>query len=180
MYQIQISKSILLKIFENAAIYLVGFAMLLYGIGKPLQFNNTDLLSKTVSSLSGMEIMWAFYGYSKSFALVLGFLEITGALLLFFNRTKIIGCFILTTILINVILQDIFYAVNVGALIAAIIYQLLICFILVCNRNKLLAALKIIMAKNIEIDSYKQKLWIIICSITIFIMLKFIEYLVTH
>ncbi|MEO7047732.1 MAG: hypothetical protein ABI091_20710 [Ferruginibacter sp.] len=180
MQQSFITRPIALQILQNAAIYLVAFAMLLYGIGKPLQFNNDGLLHKTVSDLTGMELMWVFYGYSKPFTLILGFLEISGALLLLFNRTKIIGCFLLSVVLVNVILQDIFYGVNQGALVAAIIYQFLICFILVCNAKKLFSALKVIIAKPIIAEYQKKKMIIAICSVILFFCLKIFEYFITH
>ncbi|MEO5942472.1 MAG: hypothetical protein ABIP30_01095 [Ferruginibacter sp.] len=180
MEQSSISKQIVLQVLQNAAIYLVSFAMLLYGIGKPLQFSSDGLLHKTVSDLTGMELMWVFYGYSKPFILILGFLEISGALLLLFNRTKIIGCFLLSAVLVNVILQDIFYGVNQGALIAAIIYQFLIFFILACNAKKLSIALQAIMAKPIILKSQKKKILIFIYSLTLFFCLKIFEYFITH
>lgn len=179
MFIKQIRKPLAAQVFENAAIYLVVFAMLLYGIGKPFQFTNSTLQGKLISNLSGMELMWAFYGYSKPFVYLLGFLEISGALLLVFYRTRIVGCFILSTILINVILQVIFYGVNFGALMAAIIYQLLICFILICNKNKLMAAIKLITAKKV-LHINNKKFVVTLYSILLFITLKFVEYLITH
>ena len=42
--------------------------MFIYGGGKLIQFDGAAKIDKTVLELTGMELMWAFYGYSKSFA----------------------------------------------------------------------------------------------------------------
>lgn len=82
--------------------------MFIYGFGKLFQFEGAAEIDKTVSELNGMQLMWAFYGYSKSFAITLGIFEVIGGLLILIKRTRIIGCLFTSTILINVILQDIF------------------------------------------------------------------------
>ena len=53
--------------------------------------------------------LWAFYGYTKVYPIIMGIFEITGALLLLFRQTRFIGGLMITSILLNVILQDIFY-----------------------------------------------------------------------
>ena len=56
--------------------------MLIYGESKIIQVDGAAGLDKTVSELTGLELMWSFYSYSKAFALTIGFLEITGGILL--------------------------------------------------------------------------------------------------
>ena len=60
------------EIFENAISWIVVFAMFIYGGAKILQFDGASEIDKTVSEMTGMELMWAFYGYSKSYAIILG------------------------------------------------------------------------------------------------------------
>ncbi|MDN3692134.1 hypothetical protein QWZ06_07605 [Chryseobacterium tructae] len=70
------------------AIFIVSISMLIYGLSKPFQFasvENTQVMNK----LSGQQLMWAFYGYSKLYPIIIGFFEVTGALLILFNRTRI-------------------------------------------------------------------------------------------
>lgn len=174
------NKKTILTIIENASSYVVTLAMLLYGIGKPLQFVANAYAQKRVGELTGMELMWAFYGYSKPFIIIVGLLEITGGLLLLFKKTRIVGCLMLSTILINVILQDIFYGVNQGALIAALFYQTLIGFILFLNREKLIAALKVMTSSSFVETESKAKWIVILGSIALFIALRLLEYLITH
>ena len=79
------------KIIELAAVLVVSFAMMAYGIGKMVQFPATVEITKKVAELSGQELMWAFYGYSKSFPIILGILEIAGGIALLFRRTRFLA-----------------------------------------------------------------------------------------
>jgi heme/copper-type cytochrome/quinol oxidase subunit 2 len=63
-----------------------------------------------------------------------------GAILLVIPKTRLIGGFLLTTILTNIILQDYFFKVLQGALANAIFYQLIILFVFYRHRYKLLNA----------------------------------------
>lgn len=61
----KLAKQDYLYILEMALVFSVSLSMLLYGIGKPLQFSNPTITQKPISALTGMELMWAFYGYTK-------------------------------------------------------------------------------------------------------------------
>lgn len=55
-------------------IFTVSGSMIIYGIGKPLQFEN--LANSTNANLSeGHKIMWTFYSYTKAYPLIIGFLK---------------------------------------------------------------------------------------------------------
>lgn len=123
-------------------VFAVALSMLAYGIGKYWQFGigrEMDI-HKPVSELSGMELMWAFYGYSDTYPLILGIAEILGALLLVLPKTRLLGGFLLSTLLVNIIIQDVIYGVLWGALMAACIYQTMLLLIFWMHRNKLLSA----------------------------------------
>lgn len=168
-----------IEIFENAISWIVVFAMLVYGGAKVIQFNGASDIDKGVSELTGMELMWAFYGYSKSFAVTLGIFEIIGGLLIFIKKTRIIGCLFTSTILVNVILQDIFYEVYLGALRAAILYQLLILIILWMNKEKLIRSIKALLAST-KLEQTKLKfLTKLLIAFAIFIGLRILEYYLT-
>jgi hypothetical protein len=168
-------------VFELALAITVAASMLLYGIGKPAQFSNTIILQKNMADLTGMELMWAFYGYTKTYPVIIGVFEIIGGLLLVVGKTRIIGAGILTAILLNVILQDVFYGVNQGALKAAIIYQLLIVVIFYCRRKLLLATLTFYLQqiKTTTITFKKQALLVVIGFVAA-ILFKLTESFLTH
>lgn len=168
-----------IKILENAFSYVVVLAMLAYGIGKIVQFNGAANTNLRISEMTGMQLMWAFYGYSKPFVYTLGALEIIGGILIFLKRTRLIGCILVSTILINIIIQDIFYDVNVGALKAAILYQVLILFIFYLNREKIIPILKILTQKEEKKETFKNSSMILLISGFLFVILRVAEYYVT-
>ncbi|MCD0457482.1 hypothetical protein LPB85_18750 [Chryseobacterium sp. LC2016-27] len=90
--------------------------------------------------------MWTFYSYTKAYPLIIGFFEIVGGVLLLFNRTRIFACLLLTTMLINIIIQDYFY--QISALSSAIFYQILILIILLFDHDKV---------KNVVLELFKNQ-----------------------
>ena len=168
-----------IEIFENAISWIVVMAMFIYGGGKLIQFGDVAEIDKTVSEMNGMELMWAFYGYSKSFAITLGVFELIGGLLILINRTRIIGCLFTSTILVNVIFQDIYFGVHLGALKAAILYQLLILIILFLNKDKLIVSIKTLLTSD-KNEQTKTKFFIkTLIAIGLFIGLRILEYFIT-
>ena len=168
-----------LEILENALSWIVVFAMFAYGGAKLIQFDGSARIDKPVAELSGMELMWAFYGYSKAFALTLGFLEITGGILIFFKKTRVLGCLFTSTILINVILQDIYFDIQLGALKAAIIYQLSIVIILWLNKETLIRSINTLLENKRRKQSKMKRFVKILIAAGIFIGLRILEYYVT-
>ena len=91
--------------------------------------------------------MWTFYGYSKPYALIVGMFEILAAVLIIFRRTRIVGCLLATSILVNIILQDIFYHVSFHALAVAVQLQLIVLIITWMQRERLMAGLQMVLTK---------------------------------
>jgi hypothetical protein len=169
-----------LDIFENAISWIIVFAMLVYGGGKLIQFEDAVDINKTVAEMTGMELMWAFYSFSKSFVITLGILEVIGGILILIKKTRLIGCLFTTGILLNVILQDIFFGVHLGALKAAILYQLLILIILWLNKEKMITSIKALLDSNNNNKQPKIKLFIkLLIAFGIFIILRVLEYYIT-
>ena len=175
----QIDRKLKIEICENAFTYIVVFAMFAYGIGKMVQFNGTMHLDKRVAEMTGMELMWSFYSYSKPFVYTLGILEVVGGILMLCKRTRLFGCLFVSTMLINIILQDIFYGVNIGALKAAIIYQVLIIIILWFNKDRVKQAFKILTNFDKVSTSKRESFTKTILAMLLFIVLRIVEYYVT-
>ena len=168
-----------IEIFENAISWIVVVAMFIYGGGKLIQFDGAAEIDKTISEMTGMELMWAFYGYSKSFAITLGVFELIGGFLILIKRTRIIGCLFTSTILVNVIFQDIYFGVHLGALKAAILYQLLLLIILSLNKEKLITSIKTLLRSD-KTEQNKTKFFVkFIITFGIFTGLRILEYFIT-
>ncbi len=78
-------------------------------------------LDNPFSSFSPIDLMWAFFGQSYSFILVIGLCQIIGSLLLLFSRTRLFAVFILLPIMINIVLIDILYEIQPGPLALAVL-----------------------------------------------------------
>lgn len=174
-----ISKKDKIEILENAFSYIVIFAMFAYGSGKIVQFKNAVDITKTVADMTGMELMWAFYGHSFAYVVTIGILEITGGILMLIKKTRIIGCLFVTAILSNIILQDIYFGVNRGALKAAMLYQLLILIILWLNKEKLIQSTRLLYNLN-KVEQSKKKLGIkLLLSLLLFAIFRIVEFYIT-
>jgi hypothetical protein len=70
-------------------------------------------------SFSPADLFWAFYSHSYLFACILGGLQIAGAMLLLFRRTRLVGVFVLLPLLANILLMDIFYQIGGSVVVHA-------------------------------------------------------------
>ena len=151
------------------AIFIVSTSMFVYGIIKPFQFMEiNDSVNNHLSE--GHKLMWNFYSYTKTYPIIIGVFEIIGAIGLLFNRTRIFACLLLTTILVNIILQDYFY--EISALNSSIFYQILIFIILLIDRKKVIE----IFSKLFEIKTKIKPNWLlIVLSLLFTVGFKLIE-----
>lgn len=151
-----LTKEKLLEILEWAMVIFVALNLCAYGFGKVMQFGELTDSKTTLSELKPMQLMWAFYAYSKNYAIILGVFEVLGSLLFILPKTRILGGFLLSGILINIILQDYFYEVHIGALISAIFYQLLICIVLFLNKKTIIDGIKsLVVQKTLTFEGNK-------------------------
>ncbi|WP_226064931.1 hypothetical protein [Kaistella polysaccharea] len=165
-----ITKKEFFNLFEWSCVLYVAGIMVIFGLGKYWQFHGFDN-----DQFAGMKIMWNFYSYSKPYVIILGIFEVVGAILLLIPKTRIVGCLLISSILINVILQDYFY--EIPALFSAITLQLLVFFILWLNRIPFLEGLKKIsnIQKNINPNHLlKHIFYVLLMSILLFIFLYYL------
>ena len=102
-----------------------------------------------------------------------------GGFLILIKRTRIIGYLLTSTILVNVIFQDIYFGVHLGALKAAILYQLLILIILLLNKEKLITSIKTLLTSD-KTEQTKTKFFVkILIAFGIFVGLRVLEYFIT-
>ena len=137
------------QIIEKACRWYVFIFLNLYGIGKIMggQFYRkgqlpTDIANTTIEQASAYELAWSFMGYSFYYILFVGISQIIGAWLLMWNRTKLLGVIILFPIMINIIVFDIIFLDVKDALVNAILYFLMLLYILYANKEKVTAAFK--------------------------------------
>src|SRR5579863_7195729 len=89
-------------------------------------------LDEPFSSFSGEDLTWAFFGRSFPFFCLIGILQIAGALLLMFRRTRLFGAIFLLPVILNIVLLNIFYGFDAGDTVHVFILLVgLSCLILV-------------------------------------------------
>ncbi len=161
--------------FELAVRIFTAFYVAIYGLAKPLQFSGEASIyeNMSLSELSGMQLMWAFFGYTLTYPIIIGIMQLTAAIMLLFERTKLIAALLLTPIFLNIILLDILYEVNKGALLNAIVFQLIFIFIIVQQRKKLITVFSNLMLDKVEFNTKKERVFKFILASILGVILFF-------
>lgn len=68
-----------------------------------------EIASTALGEASSFSLAWTFMGHSYLYILFTGFTQLLGAWLFLWNKTKLIGVFLLIPILVNTRLFDVFF-----------------------------------------------------------------------
>lgn len=113
--------------------YFLASMVLLYAIGKlmGLQLQSSIVWNgDELGNLSGYQLTWAFFGYSKIYHSFIAYSQLIASLLLLFRRTALLGAFLLLPILVNIVIID--YAFQIfGPLPLASMMLYMCCFLVV-------------------------------------------------
>jgi len=118
---------------QTTIAYLTGFCISLFGWKKlfHLQFRTPlSIADLPMSQLDGETLTWYYFGHSFVFGCIIGLIQITGAFLLFFRRTRFAATLLLFPVMLNILLVNIFYQMNAGALLQSILLTLGLIYIL--------------------------------------------------
>lgn len=121
--------------------YVVSFVVITYGFAKinGSQFTlPASELDKPLGEVSGFWLTWHYFGYSKYYGNLIALLQIIGGLLLLFPRTALLGTCLLFVMMSNILLIDIFYGVDIGGTLAALVIELALAFMLFAHRRELI------------------------------------------
>ena len=129
------------KLLYDFCRYFVAFLIITYGWAKLMgsQFTVLDSeLDKPMKMVSGFWLTWYYFGYSFFYGNLLGILQIVCGFLLLYRKTVLLATCVLFGILGKIILIDIFYGVDLGALLTAFFIELGVIVILSFHRKELL------------------------------------------
>lgn len=132
----------ILGFWHGVVVYCTAFIMFRFGIMKLLGLHmNTSLVYNDIPSggLTGYELMDYFFGRSPLFKIIIGTLQLFGAALLLFSRTRLLGVFVLLPILVNVALMDILFHIGTQVTILAILLIIGLCYLSYQDREILIA-----------------------------------------
>lgn len=122
-----------MKLAHTVLRYVAAFLVITYGFAKlnGSQFTILDSeLDKPMGQVSGFWLTWYYFGYSKFYGNIIALAQVLGGVLLMFRRTTLLGGCLLLPIIANIILVDIFYAIDLGALLVALFIEATLLIIL--------------------------------------------------
>ncbi len=95
--------------------YFCAFMLYTYGISKllHLQFDmQSQLARQPVGALTGYQLTWFYFGYSRTYAVLLGLTQVFGGTLLLFRKTARVGAVAMLPVMANILLINMFILVN--------------------------------------------------------------------
>jgi len=95
--------------------YFCAFMLYMYGSSKLLhfQFNlQSELAHRPIGSLTGYELTWYYFGFSRVYGCILGLTQVAGATLLLFRKTTLVGALAMLPVMANILLINVFVLVN--------------------------------------------------------------------
>jgi hypothetical protein len=107
--------------------YGVAFDLASFGWEKICHLQLVMPLSKLdlpYRSFSPSDLFWTFFSHSYLFGCIIAGIQIAGAILLLFRRTRLVGVFVLLPVLANILLMDIFYQIGDSVVVHSSIMML--------------------------------------------------------
>lgn len=142
---------------ELAARGYVFVFLNVYGLGKIAggQFYHRgrmpeDVANTLLGEADRFDLAWTFMGSSFAYILFIGLTEVVGAWLLLWNRTKLLGVAVLLPIMVNILVFDVLFLDQYGALASATIYTLLLGVVVACNREAVGRAIRELTAPGLS------------------------------
>jgi len=74
-----------------------------------------DIARRPVGSLSGYQLTWYYYSYSHVYASILGLTQLGGGVLLLFRKTALLGAAVMTPVMANILMINLFFQIAFGA-----------------------------------------------------------------
>lgn len=99
--------------------YVLAMAMLTYGlikvtmVGNQFPYASAGMLERTFADASPMGLIWTMMGASRAYTVFAGLGELTGALLLIWRRTALLGALVTTGVMANVVMLNFCYDIPV-------------------------------------------------------------------
>lgn len=121
--------------------YFVAFIIITYGWAKLTgsQFTILDSeLDKPLGEVSGFWLTWYYFGFSPVYGNFVALIQILFGFLLLFRKTTLLAACVLFPLIANIILIDIFYGIDLGALTIALILGIALTIILYFHRAEII------------------------------------------
>jgi hypothetical protein len=116
---------------------------IVYGFGKlnGAQFTVLDSeLTRPLGQVSGFWLTWYYFGFSPIYGSLIALIQIAGGILLAWPRTALLGALLLAPVMANIVLIDVFYRIDPGATVVAIVILLCVVAVIAPHADRLWAA----------------------------------------
>lgn len=157
--------------------YVCGFLLYMYGGSKlaHVQFSlPAEYANRRIGSLNGYELTWYYFGYSYTYAFILGSVQIVGATLLLFRKTAFLGAALILPVIANILLIDIFILRNdYGPELMAVFISISMLLILWSERDALIRLFWTEQASE-PVQSGRSHFWIRVSIIATVLLLLII------
>jgi hypothetical protein len=113
-----------------------------YGFAKlnGAQFTVLDSeLTRPMGEVSGFWLTWYYFGYSTAYGTLIALVQILGGCLLVVPRTSLVAALGLLPVFGNIILIDIFFRVDVGAMLVAVAVFVILLIVIAPHTKRLLS-----------------------------------------
>lgn len=107
--------------------YWIAFLLIDFGFQKIFETNfaySYHINDSLVSTLTGTELTWNYFGYSYGLSVILALFQIIGSILLLFRRTTLLGVTLLLPVVLNIVLINIFYQIGPITLFTSVVITL--------------------------------------------------------
>ena len=120
--------------------YTIAFNLASFGWKKvfDLQFVvPIEIANKPMNQQSGEWLTWYYFGYSKTFGFCIAMIQIIGSYFLLFRKTLLLASVVLFAFMFNLLMINIFYHLNAGALTQSVLLTIGITFLIFLEYDKL-------------------------------------------
>jgi len=96
--------------------YYIAYQMFSYAFAKILK-SQFDLglawtIDENISNFNGFMLTWYYYGYSRTYGLIIAYTQIAAALLLLYRKTERLGTVLFLSFMVNILLVNYFYEID--------------------------------------------------------------------
>lgn len=149
-------------------------------MGEQFGIHDPTIMEKPLKHIDKFYLSWYLFSLNRSFDIIVGFSQITGAVLIVINRTMLIGALMLLPILGQIFLVDVAFTMNMFGSILPIRLTCMIVsdlLILLYYKNRMIEVWKIL-TKNIT-TRYKYKWWVYLLLPIIGLLMDFVWGIIT-
>ncbi len=98
--------------------YVCAYLLFSYGLSKlgGVQFKlSPEIAQRPIGSLSGFQLTWYYFSYSRVYDNILGLTQVAGAVMLLFRKTALLGAAVMTPVMANILMINLFFHIAFGA-----------------------------------------------------------------